>query len=109
MSPDVLVIVGIVAAVLQGLFFWAVKWLLDRYHAQLDLRFISIERQEAQRGRELAQVEKDLLMLRAELPEKYVQRNDWIRFSAVIDAKLDSLRTMIESVRHRLYEGSDGH
>jgi hypothetical protein len=41
--------------------------------------------------------------LKSELPRDYVRREDWIRFGAVIDAKLDIVRRDLESVRQRLY------
>lgn len=39
--------------------------------------------------------ERELLELKADLPKLYVQREDWIRFGATVDAKLDRLHTMI--------------
>lgn len=46
--------------------------------------------------------EHALLKLRAELPNDYVRREDWIRFSGTIDSKLDMLRTMLDSVREKI-------
>ena len=43
-------------------------------------------------------MEKDLLKLQAELPREYVRREDWIRFSSSIDAKLDHLRDKLDRV-----------
>lgn len=48
-------------------------------------------------------VEHELSGLKSELPRDYVRREDWIRFGAVIDAKLDTVRRDLESVRQRLY------
>lgn len=45
------------------------------------------------------QVEKDLLRMRGELSDNYVRRDDWIRFSAVIDAKLEALRDKGEATQ----------
>lgn len=42
-------------------------------------------------------IEADYLRLRAELPNEYVRREDWIRFSGTIDTKLDWLREKCES------------
>ena len=48
-------------------------------------------------------IRNELSGLKAELPSDYVRREDWIRFGAVIDAKLDTMRRDMESVRERLY------
>jgi hypothetical protein len=48
-------------------------------------------------------IEGELSGLKSELPSAYVRREDWIRFGAVIDARLDTMRREIESMRERLY------
>jgi hypothetical protein len=48
-------------------------------------------------------IEHRLAALEAGLPGDYVRREDWIRFGAVIDAKLETLRLEVESVREKLY------
>lgn len=40
--------------------------------------------------------EKRILRLRADLPNEYVRREDWIRFSSLIDTKLDRLNEKID-------------
>ncbi|HEX4208746.1 MAG TPA: hypothetical protein VHY56_00010 [Candidatus Binataceae bacterium] len=37
-------------------------------------------------------LERELLQLRAQLPVEYVRREDWIRFSNTLEAKLDAMR-----------------
>jgi hypothetical protein len=54
---------------------------------------------DAQKWREM---ERELLQLKAELPEKFVRREDWIRFAAVIDAKQDALAEKINTLNARL-------
>ena len=44
-------------------------------------------------------LEVAMLELRAEIAENYVRREDWIRTTAAIDAKLDSIR---EHIRDRV-------
>jgi len=39
-----------------------------------------------------AQMEHSIYELRVLLPIEYVRREDWIRFSATLDAKIDGLR-----------------
>lgn len=54
-------------------------------------RFDRIE--ESQRNQE-----RELLSLKAELPERYVRREDAIRSETVINAKLDALAVRLDSV-----------
>jgi len=42
--------------------------------------------------------EKALLRLRADLPNQYVRREDWIRFSGLIDTKMDRLSEKIDII-----------
>jgi len=52
-------------------------------------------------------VEHSMFELRAALPLEYVRREDWIRFSATLDAKLDALREEmreeIGAIKKKLY------
>jgi hypothetical protein len=54
-------------------------------------------------------LEKQLTELRVNLPLEYVRREDWIRFSGTLDAKLDAMREEmreeIGEVKDRLYAG----
>ena len=102
------VLLGMVTA-WSAVLFWAVKWLLDRYQQHMDQRFEMLLASTSEEAQEWQRVERDLLTLRAELPQHYVRREDWIRFSSVIDAKLDALRaeqsvvvTRLEHVQTRL-------
>lgn len=47
----------------------------------------------------LDDLEKDFLRWQAELPEKYVRRDDYIRGQTVIEAKLDALYDKLELVQ----------
>ena len=55
------------------------------------------------------EIERSLFELRASLPLEYVRREDWIRFSGTLDAKLDAMREEmreeIAEVKERLYAG----
>lgn len=79
------------------------RGLMKQFELRLEERFkhrdekltqlaMQVDRVEAH-GRHL---ETDLMRLRAELPNEYVGREDWIRFSGTIDTKLDWLRAKIE-------------
>lgn len=53
------------------------------------------------------QLERAIYELRVLLPIEYVRREDWIRFSATLDAKLDGLREEmreeIGAIKEKLY------
>jgi len=93
------------------------RLLLTQIDKRLDLRFELMEkaRQEssdhwderfslilAQHKEETATVrrlERDLMSLRAELPERYVRREDYIRGQTVIEAKIDAVALRIENIQ----------
>jgi hypothetical protein len=71
-----------------------------------------LKRRDEQRSRDSDRVddlEKQLIELRVNLPLEYVRREDWIRFSGTLDAKLDAMREemreQIAEVKERLYAG----
>jgi hypothetical protein len=71
-----------------------------------------LKRRDEQRQRDSSRVddiEKQLTELRVNLPLEYVRREDWIRFSGTLDAKLDAMREevreQIAEVKERLYAG----
>ena len=70
------VLAGIVAANAATM-----RWLLDRRD----------ERRNRDESR-VEQIEKTFYDFKANLPIEYVRREDWIRFSATLDAKMDGLR-----------------
>ncbi len=91
--------------VLAGLTFvgmnvGALKWMFERYHEGIV--------RETSRWDE---IERDLFELRASLPLEYVRREDWIRFSGTLDAKLDAMREEmrqeIAAIKEKLYEQHD--
>ena len=74
---------------LVGLNLGAIRWLLMRDEVELGKRITDIKRDGTDFSRNL---ERELLHLKAMLPVEYVRREDWIRFSATLDAKMDGLR-----------------
>jgi len=63
-----------------------------------DERFGSILSQQKEDTESVRRLERDLMGLRAELPERYVRREDYIRGQTVIEAKLDSLALRMENM-----------
>ncbi len=77
---------------MAGLNIGAVKWLLgvrDSYLLINANRFTELEREIGDR---IAQIEHDILRMRADLPLEYVRREDWIRFGNTLEAKIDAIR-----------------
>jgi hypothetical protein len=92
---------------LIGLNLAALRWLLGQYSREIGKRLDTISRD----GSEFSHaVERELLKLKAQLPVDYVRREDWIRFSNTLEAKLDALRAEmraeISELRERLYDRS---
>jgi hypothetical protein len=54
-----------------------------------------------------SRIERTIYELRVLLPIEYVRREDWIRFSATLDAKMDGLREEIRQeiapIKEKLY------
>lgn len=101
--------VTLVIAIICG--YWALaKLLLAQTIKQLDTRFAAQEklRTESQQQHEarflqletLARAtEKDLLLMRGDLPNMYVRREDYIRGQTVIESKLDAVYSKLELVQ----------
>ncbi len=108
---------GACALLFLGFVFGAGKMLLSQIERRLDERFQAQEkeRQEATKHwdarfkamesntrEELAEwqrIDRDLLKLQADLPMKFVLREDYIRGQSVIEAKLDALYNKLEVVQ----------
>ena len=107
MTPQVIVMV--ILAVFGG--FWAlVKMLMSQTIKQLDDRFKTqdVARTKAQEHWEqrFTQIEalarsneKDLLVMRGDLPNLYLRREDYIRGQSTIEAKLDAIATELKMVQ----------
>ena len=92
---------------LVGLNLGAMRWMLGQYGAELGSRLDAIKHD----GSEFSHsVDREVLKLKAQLPVDYVRREDWIRFSNTLEAKLDALRAEmraeISELRERMYERS---
>jgi hypothetical protein len=90
---------------LVGLNLGAIRWLLMRNEAELGKRINDIKRD----GRDFAHlIERELLQLKATLPVEYVRREDWIRFSNTLEAKIDAMRAEVRAeiadLRARMYQ-----
>ncbi|AFJ01996.1 putative phage-like exported protein [Methylophaga frappieri] len=109
---DVLSLVAIILTVIGG--FWAlakvlVKLLaqhldskfaaLDGKFADLDSQLDRMERSDTENQKQMSELERDMLRLRAELPNQYVRREDYVRGQTVIESKLDAQANMLQSLQ----------
>ena len=69
--------------------------------AQIDRRITGIEQQNRTESEGWKRIERELLELRAELPVQYVRREDYVRGQTVIESKLDSLYSKLETIQLR--------
>ncbi len=96
MTWDTIATLALLLVTFMGVNVGALRWMLDR-HQQGVLR-------DNARWDEL---EHSVFELRAALPLEYVRREDWIRFSATLDAKFDALREEmrqeIGAIKDKLY------
>nr|WP_290619796.1 hypothetical protein [Immundisolibacter sp.] len=89
------------AVTLLGAFAGLVKLLLRQVELRIDERLAQI----GQESKGWRQVERDVMALRAELPERYVRREDYIRGQTVIEAKLDAINAEVKMVQLRGAKG----
>ena len=104
-------IVGAIGAIVGGYYALALL-IVKQFKASLDERFAAQEKARLE-GRKLwderltrleedhRELERNFLRHLADLPEKYVRREDHIRFETVITAKLDALYSKIELLSDR--------
>ncbi|MGH7838867.1 MAG: hypothetical protein ACREQC_13735 [Candidatus Binataceae bacterium] len=105
MNWDAIATFALAFVTLIGLNLAALRWTLGQYGREIGNRLDSLARD----GSEFSHaVERELLRLKAQLPVDYVRREDWIRFSNTLEAKLDALRAEVRAeiseLRERLYE-----
>lgn len=110
MTPDTLInILGIMIAIVifvLGSTWGVVGFLVNSLKKAITDRLDSFGKSLEDESKKIAQVERSLLELKAELPREYLRREDHIRYSAVIEAKLDgqgeSLRNLSLNVQRAL-------
>lgn len=61
-------------------------------------RFDELHRASAEERESTRRVENDLLKLRAELPERFVMREDYHRMQTIIELKIDKLGMKVENM-----------
>lgn len=63
----------------------------------MDARFSGLDTAMTKGNEEWLRIERELMQLKAELPNSYVRREDYIRHESVIESKIDGLAVKIEN------------
>lgn len=97
---SILVTVGLAwSALLVG----TIKILIERAIRGNDKRFERIESDLEDEAAKREALEKEFRSLLADMPLKYVQREDWIRLATTIEAKMDTLNMKFDELKDRIY------
>lgn len=78
---------------LIGAFWGLLSLLFKQFEQRIEKQFQTIEDD----AKEWSRIEKEFLHFKAELPNQYVRREDYIRNQTVIESKLDALALKIEN------------
>ena len=103
---SITVLLGIIVT-WSGVFLWAVKGMLAQNQNHADERFEVLGKALTAQEDKWQATDRALLHFKAELPREYVRREDWIRFGATIDTKLDRLHDKLDNIKGR--ENYEGH
>lgn len=87
------------ATVLAGAYAGLMKLLLVQFERRMDGQFRTMTEHRNEDAKALRQLEREYLKLLADLPEKYLRREDYIRGQTVIEAKLDAIAKDVQAVQ----------
>jgi len=111
-------LLGILAGILSAfltLLFGGGRFLLSQFEKRLDARFSNLEKSQkaaqthmdqrfstietamAKGSEEAMRLERELMQLKADLPNHYVRRDDFIRVQSIIESKIDGLASKIDN------------
>lgn len=103
LSVEIWQLIGLLTTVsiaLSGGFAFLLRQLLRQFETRLETKFAALEGE----SKNWHRVERDLVQLRLELPERYVRREDYIRNQTIIESKLDLIN---ERVAWRQHQGGN--
>lgn len=87
----------------SGLLVGVIKILIERAIRVNDNRIARIESDLENEADERRELEREFRVLLADLPLKYVQREDWIRLATTIEAKMDTLNMKFDALKDRIH------
>lgn len=85
-----------------GVVFLFGKLLLGQIDRRITESITSLAEAEKHTSDRVAGLERDLMAMRAELPTRYVMREDYVRGQSLIEAKLDALYNRNEAMKSDL-------
>ena len=100
LSVELWQLVGLVltlAIFLIGGYAALLRLLLRQFEQRLESKFMALEAE----SKDWHRVERDLVQLRLELPERYVRREDYIRNQTIIEGKLDLINERVVRLQHQ--------
>lgn len=77
--------------------FYAQEEIRTASQKHWDTKFTALEVAAANEAKEWQRIEREIMVLKTELPTNYVRRDDYIRNQTVIEAKIDGLAMRIEN------------
>jgi uncharacterized membrane protein YwzB len=89
------VIIGSVGLIVN-LLIALLAWFALRSVKAIDDKFDSLSKKADNTNAELHRIDRDLLTLKAELPNQYQRREDAIRQETILNAKVDKIYELIE-------------
>lgn len=98
---------GVLTALIVGhgaVILLAVKTMLNNSKTHTDSKFEDLDKKITTTNSESLRIERKLLTFQADLPKEYVRRDDWIRFSSVIDAKQDTISAEVRMLNGQMQQ-----
>ena len=86
-------------------FFGQVEKSLDKQFEAQGRRLGAIETAHNAEAKSWQRIERELMDLKAELPQNYVRREDYIRGQSILENKMDSLAGKLELFQLRIIKG----
>ncbi len=84
-------VIATVGAAVLGLLLAFGRMALGQFERRIGEKFSGLETSMREENRQLGELKREFQEHIKALPMEYVRREDWIRFSSLIDAKLDRL------------------
>lgn len=86
----------------------AFKWFMSLFQSHMDKAFEAmgkrldgIEENNKEEAKQWQRVERELMELKAHLPDQYVRREDYIRGQTILENKIDKVAVQIENIQLR--------
>lgn len=88
-----------ILALWSGFIIATLKWMLDKSDRHMGERLEGVMKRVEEFKNDVHHQEIQLQAFKTEVAERYVSRDDWIRFAVTIEAKIDRLGGKLDAVR----------